>query len=194
MGWISSRYDPFGIHSLSQFIFCASFNPKCINLSLTLDDSSAFPSCDFWNTNDSFWDTAGCFVYDITNDSVICGCTHLTTFSVSRTDILPEANNLIGIGWRILSISNLIRYPLVWMTCLVCFLIFLFICFLNPRSDIHARSILAMKDSVFKSVREEKLWKDVLGKETEIFDKAAVERVLCTNTIQGIIERRNGAI
>ena len=71
-----------------------------IALNVSFDGTSNFPSCDFWNTNDSFWDTEGCFVYDITNDSVICGCTHLTTFGVSSGDILPQPNIITDIGWH----------------------------------------------------------------------------------------------
>ena len=82
-------------------------------LQRTLNESSNFPLCDFWNTNDSYWDTSGCFVHDITNDSVICGCTHLTTFSLSGDEIIPEANVLTEIDWRNLTIENLMKYPTV---------------------------------------------------------------------------------
>ena len=87
------------------------------NLSLVddfaLDETSDFPSCDFWNTADSYWDTAGCFVVDIRNDSMICGCTHLTTFSASKGEIWPKPRLLTHIDWRKLTISNLWHYPTV---------------------------------------------------------------------------------
>ena len=89
-------------------------------LQRTLNESSNFPLCDFWNTNASYWDNTGCFVYDITNDSVICGCTHLTTFSLSGDEIIPEANVLTEIDWRNLTIDNLWKYPTVVCLSLVC--------------------------------------------------------------------------
>ena len=119
------------------------------DLNLSLDDSFDFPSCDFWNTNDSYWDTAGCFVYDITNESVVCGCTHLTTFSMSASDVLPEVNKLTGLGWHEFSIDNLLHYPVVWVTCLCIFIIFVVICCWNPGSSkVHVRSILGMRYSI----------------------------------------------
>ena len=115
------------------------------DLNMTLDESSPFPSCDFWNTNESYWDSAGCYVYNITNDSVICGCTHLTTFSVSSSDFVPRANTLTNIGWKDLTASNLWRYPTVWLTCLLVSILFLALCYINPRSGtVHARSFLGL--------------------------------------------------
>ena len=75
---------------IPYFITMSLTNASSFNLSMTLENSSDFPSCDFWNTGDSYWSGAGCFVYDITNDSVICGCTHLTTFSCSADEVWPE--------------------------------------------------------------------------------------------------------
>ena len=144
-------------------------NTSLFNLSMSLDESSAFPSCDFWNTDDDYWDTAGCFVYNITNDSVICGCTHLTTFSLSADDILPVSNLQTDIELRDFTISNLIAHPVVIITVISLSVIFCLICYLNPRSGrVHARSVLAMEDIIFESVRQKKLYKDVLGKELQI--------------------------
>merc|ERR1719189_3019609 len=53
-------------------------NASAFSLEAALDEEYEFPSCTFWNTNSSEWSGDGCFVYDITNHSVICGCTHLT--------------------------------------------------------------------------------------------------------------------
>ena len=140
------------------------------NLSMTLGESSDFPSCDFWNTNDSYWDTAGCFVYDIVNDSIICGCTHLTSFSLSASDVLPTTNIQSEIDWKDLSVNNLIKYPTVLAVVVSLFIIFGIICIINPRaSKVHDASILASGDGVFKSVRDEKLWRDILGKEIKWF-------------------------
>eukprot|EP01083_Nonionella_stella_P173727 600131_1 len=48
-------------------------------LKMTLGVEAPFPSCDFWDTGNSSWDTSGCFVYKIDGESITCGCTHLTT-------------------------------------------------------------------------------------------------------------------
>ena len=48
----------------------------------------------------------------------------------------------------------------------------------NPRSHVHTRSIIALEDSIYKSVREEKLWKDVLGKEVEFYSSEISARFL----------------
>ena len=97
------------------FPYLITFNVANLSFGddFALDQSSEFPSCDFWNTDHSYWDTAGCFVYDITNDSVICGCTHLTTFSASKGEIWPKPRLVTHINWRKLTISNLWHYPTV---------------------------------------------------------------------------------
>ena len=136
----------------------------------TLGESSEFPSCDFWNTADSYWDTAGCFVYNITNDSVICACTHLTTFGASKDEIWPEPNFVSDIDWRILSLSNLWQYPTIWLTCLILFIVIVVICLKNPlSSEKNTKSVIAYEDIIFKSTQDEKLWKDVSGKEIKYY-------------------------
>ena len=120
-------------------------DPSKFDLNMTLEESSAFPSCDFWNISDSHWDTAGCFVHNITNDSVVCGCTHLTTFKVSGTEMIPEANVLPYVDRRELTLSNLWQHPVVWVTCVFVGVVFFVLCLINPRAHIvHARSILGM--------------------------------------------------
>ena len=142
------------------------------DLNMALDESSHFPSCDFWDTTDSYWDTEGCFVVNVTDESVTCGCTHLTTFSVSDDTIVLETNTLTGIGWYELSIDNLLAYPTVWLTGLSLLVIFGVVCIVNPNAkQVDTPSILALEDSVFKSVRDKKLWQDVLGKEIRFYSK-----------------------
>ena len=122
------------------FITVTAINSS-FNLSMSLDDSADFPSCDFWNTNDSNWDTSGCFVYDIVNDSIICGCTHLTSFSLSASDVLPTTNTLTSLDN--LNFDNLIHYPTVWAVVLGLFIVFGAICIINPRAHkVNDASIL----------------------------------------------------
>ena len=52
------------------------------------------------------------------------------------------------------------------MTSLWFLILFLVICAINPRGNaVHRRSIIALEDSIYQSVRNEKLGKDVIGKE-----------------------------
>eukprot|EP01083_Nonionella_stella_P215889 776573_1 len=99
---------------------------------MALGDGHVFPSCDFWNATDSLWDTTGCFVYDISDSTVVCACTHLTTFSVSKDTLVPEANFLTEIDWREFTLSNLYHYPTVWLACLLLFVLFLCFCWVSP--------------------------------------------------------------
>ena len=125
-------------------------DPSLIDLDLSLDESSAFPSCDFWNTNHSFWDSVGCFVFNITDDTVTCGCTHLTTFRISGDTITLETNILTeSPGWYELSLDNLLRHPTVWVTGLSLLVIFGVVCLINPHASIvDTPSILGMTISL----------------------------------------------
>eukprot|EP01083_Nonionella_stella_P301832 1037784_1 len=135
---------------------------------MSLGETYPFPSCDFWNITDSLWDTTGCFVYNLTNETVTCGCTHLTTFSVSEDKIVlePTVRILTEPDWEEFSLYNLYRYPTVWLTCLLFLIVFAILCRINPRSaKIKTRSIISFEDIIYKSVQEEKLYKDIAGKE-----------------------------
>ena len=61
-----------------------------LNEGLTLGETATFPQCTFWNQSDSLWDPAGCFVFNVSNVTVVCACTHLTTFGVSTEDRLDH--------------------------------------------------------------------------------------------------------
>jgi len=135
------------------------------SLDFDFNSSSDWPQCDFWNVQDSQWSNIGCFVYNITNTTVTCACTHLTSFSVSQEDILPDANILTEIDWRRLTWANVMRYPAVLLTSLACLGLFAVILCINPRSDIKTGSIMAFEDIIYKSVQDEKLWLDIAGKE-----------------------------
>eukprot|EP01083_Nonionella_stella_P221627 791616_1 len=133
---------------------------------MSLGDAAAFPSCDFWNTNGSnTWDTSGCFVYSISNTSITCGCTHLTSFSLSDVDLIPHANILSRLDWNNITIPNLIKYPTVWLTCLLIFSVFMALCFFQRKSRISSRSILAFEDIIYKSYQQQVLYEATVGKE-----------------------------
>eukprot|EP01083_Nonionella_stella_P037741 102873_1 len=136
---------------------------------MSLGDEHVFPSCDFWNVTDSLWNTKGCFVHDISDITVVCACTHLTTFSVSKDKLVPKANLLTEIDWREFTFYNLYHYPTVWLTCLFVFVVFIFICWVSPIlcDKIKTKSIMAFEDIIYKSVKEDKLYKDIAGKEVK---------------------------
>eukprot|EP01083_Nonionella_stella_P128803 390391_1 len=164
IGSIPNEYE-----SNSCFPYLITIQISDLNYSddMSLGDAHAFPSCDFWNITDSLWDTSGCFVYDISGSTITCACTHLTTFSVSKDKLAPEANVLTEIDWRQFTLYNLYHYPTVWLTCALLFIVFLFICWVSPIlcDKIKTKSIMAFEDIIYKSVQEEKLWKDIAGKE-----------------------------
>jgi len=97
---------------------------------------------------------------------VTCGCTHLSTFSVSADEIMPETNLLTRLDFRAVSFENLLKYPTVWVTSLVLFLVFLMVCIAVPYcGEVEERSVIAFEDIIYKSVQEQRLWKDIAGKE-----------------------------
>eukprot|EP01083_Nonionella_stella_P148468 469953_1 len=48
----------------------------------SLNGANPYPSCTFWNVTNKEWDTNNCFVYNYTDEYVLCACQHLTTFNV----------------------------------------------------------------------------------------------------------------
>eukprot|EP01083_Nonionella_stella_P011537 32734_1 len=143
----------------------SDYNHNASNMEL--DKPYSFPSCNFWNINGSTWDTVGCVVYNISSTTVTCACTHLTTFSLSSRDIIPNADILADIeDWKRFSIYNFLHYPTVWLTSLLFLVTFLIICYLNPRSvSFRNRTVLAYEDIIYKSVQDKQLPEDIIGKE-----------------------------
>jgi len=152
-------------HCFPYLITMQLSEASAYSLDLSLDKASSWPSCDFWNVSAADWDTRGCFVHGVSSTTVTCGCTHLTTFSVSSDEIVPEANMLTELDWRALTVANLWRYPTVWLTTVSLLVIFAVICLIHPRSEIQTKSILAFEDVIYRSVQQEKLWRDIAGKE-----------------------------
>eukprot|EP01083_Nonionella_stella_P308653 1089990_1 len=141
-------------------------------LKMTLGVEAPFPSCDFWETGNSSWDTSGCFVYKINDESITCGCTHLTTFSLSADDILPQTNIVSRLNFKNITADNLWKYPTVWLICFSIFVVFAIICVIDPRSKTVAdRHILAYEDIIYKSFQQKHLFKDIVGKEIHYYSK-----------------------
>eukprot|EP01083_Nonionella_stella_P011536 32733_1 len=167
----NSKYESRTSACFPYFITMESSN----NLSdynasnMDLDKPYSFPSCNFWNIDESTWDTMGCFVYNVSSTTVTCACTHLTTFSLSIDEIIPTADILADIeDWKQFTVYNFWHYPTVWLTCLSFLIIFGIICYINPRSvTIRNRTILAYEDIIYKSVQDKQLKGDIVGKVIE---------------------------
>ena len=52
-------------------------DPVKISLPLT---SSRASYCGFWDVNREVWSDAGCWTHEVTEDTLVCQCTHLTLF------------------------------------------------------------------------------------------------------------------
>eukprot|EP01083_Nonionella_stella_P190836 706692_1 len=136
-----------------------------------LKRKTKFISCDFWNHDASTWDTTGCALYNISfaddgDKTVTCGCEHLTTFSVSYKDFIPQSNEITIWHWRQINTANLKKYPTVWMTITVMLFVFLILGLVSPWCrNRESRSMLAYEDVIYKSVRDAKIIHDIAGKE-----------------------------
>eukprot|EP01083_Nonionella_stella_P028074 77310_1 len=143
--------------------------------SFDIDDRTGkaiWPKCNFWNITTDLWDGFECFVYNFSLDkgTVTCGCLHLSTFKLSKTDVEIKTNIIGEWHLRNFTISNLIRFPTVWITQLILFVITVIICLIN-KAEHGNRSILAYEDIIFEKVKEEKIKDDVIGKEIEYIAK-----------------------
>ena len=152
---ISDECHPYLIKIKTDTIYDPSFG-----------DNDNYPSCDFWDVENSKYDTSGCDIYEVIDgDTVICGCTHLTSFVVSKDEEFLEARTLKEIDWKALTLENLWYYPTVWVTFFVIGIVMMFIGCVNPRQRISEKSIIAFQDVIYESFRERKLWADITGKE-----------------------------
>nr|XP_019590364.1 PREDICTED: adhesion G-protein coupled receptor F1 isoform X4 [Rhinolophus sinicus]XP_019590365.1 PREDICTED: adhesion G-protein coupled receptor F1 isoform X4 [Rhinolophus sinicus] len=77
-----------------------------------IDSNLSQPHCVFWDFSHLQWDDAGCHLVNETADTVMCRCTHLTSFSMLMSPFVPPAITpvvkwitFVGLG---LSIGSLI--------------------------------------------------------------------------------------
>ena len=113
-------------------------------------------------------------MFNISGDGTVvtCGCTHLTTFSLSSDETVPEANILTELDWRRLTLSNVLKHPTVLVTSLCVLAVMLAVCWINPRSgSIRSKPIVAVEDIIFRSVQDELLWRDIVGLEIKYFSR-----------------------
>ncbi len=70
-----------------------------INITLpisNLDIHQNIPVCMYWNDADLAWKYDGCAIQNITSTSVICGCSHLTDFSVGVQESESSSNSIFS--------------------------------------------------------------------------------------------------
>uniref|UniRef100_A0A8C2RCC1 Adhesion G protein-coupled receptor F5 n=1 Tax=Capra hircus TaxID=9925 RepID=A0A8C2RCC1_CAPHI len=85
--------------------------------------SGGIPQCVFWNFNlanhTGGWDSSGCYVKEVTEDSVSCSCEHLTSFSILMSPDSPDPDSLLKILLDIISYIGLCFSILSLAACLV---------------------------------------------------------------------------
>ncbi|XP_053459522.1 adhesion G-protein coupled receptor F1 isoform X4 [Nycticebus coucang] len=59
------------------------------NISILMESNLSQPQCVFWDFRRLQWNDAGCHLVSETSDSVTCGCTHLTSFSMLMSPSVP---------------------------------------------------------------------------------------------------------
>ncbi|XP_042636254.1 adhesion G-protein coupled receptor F1 [Orycteropus afer afer] len=87
-----------------------------------IESNLSQPHCVFWDFNHLQWNNAGCHLVNETPDSVMCRCTHLTSFSLLMSPFVPNAIipvvqwiTYVGLGFSIGSlILCLVIEALFW--------------------------------------------------------------------------------
>ena len=83
------------------------------------NNTSRFPLCSFYNETILGFDDNGCYLIDYTNEYSQCACLHATYFNIGVDEFAPEINFLRESEWRDVTFSNLIKYPLGMIICLI---------------------------------------------------------------------------
>ena len=140
--------------------------------SLTKDNNIFYPNCTFWNSTLNSFDNNNCYVYNYTNNSVICGCNHLTTFKVVISDIIPRVNRLNSWHFKNITMDNLIKYPTVSIAILSCALLSIILCIFNPRSkNGNDKPSLAYEDIIIKEFKNKKFKHEQYAYEIDLLNK-----------------------
>ncbi|XP_060019039.1 adhesion G protein-coupled receptor F5 isoform X5 [Lagenorhynchus albirostris] len=99
--------------------------PSPFRISMTFKNnnpSGGVPRCVFWNFNlanhTGGWDSSGCYVKEVTEDSVSCSCDHLTSFSILMSPDSPDPDSLLKILLDIISYIGLCFSILSLAACL----------------------------------------------------------------------------
>ncbi|XP_021084204.1 adhesion G-protein coupled receptor F1 isoform X2 [Mesocricetus auratus] len=101
---------------ISTLIQNHSINEIFLNFS-KIQRNLSQPHCVFWDFSHLQWSNAGCQLVNETADTVLCRCTHLTSFSVLMSPFVPSSVvpvvkwiTYIGLG---ISIASLILYLII---------------------------------------------------------------------------------
>lgn len=132
----------------------------------TLGLSMMFPVCEYWDTDNYAWETDGCFVYNLSNGSVFCSCTHLSTFHIQMGEWTPSSNQIPFWSLRSISVQNMIDYPVVWASFLpMIVLMSVFVCIHGKK---HNKTVLAYHDIVFHDIKDAVLKRHQFGQVIEV--------------------------
>jgi len=169
---IKDRCDPYWISfNLSQNEESLYTPDQRGSLSFALGENTPYPACTFWDVSRKEWSTDNCFVYNYTEHTVLCACSHLTTFNVKASDFRPEANIVTIYDFRELTQQNLTRFPVVWITLLVILVVFLVICVADAVLS-HKDNLppMAYRDIMFRPIRDEKVRSFLPSTTTNVFE------------------------
>ncbi|KAF5929791.1 hypothetical protein HPG69_002516 [Diceros bicornis minor] len=75
---------------ISMVIQNYSINEIFLNFS-KIESNLSQPQCVFWDFSHLRWNNAGCHLVNETPDTVMCRCTHLTSFSMLMSSFVPPA-------------------------------------------------------------------------------------------------------
>lgn len=82
-----------------------------------IESNLSQPHCVFWDFSHLQWNDAGCYLVNETPDTVMCRCTHLTSFSMLMSPFVPSAIipvvkwiTFVGLG---ISIGSLILFLII---------------------------------------------------------------------------------
>ncbi|ETO14890.1 hypothetical protein RFI_22479 [Reticulomyxa filosa] len=132
------------------------------------DTEVSYPSCVYYNTTQTQWHDYGCYVWDrnTSDNSVVCVCNHTTTFSLKKSTFKPNINYVKLNSFRVITISNLAKYPAGWILVLVAITVFAILLYVAP--DVNDKPLIAHSRGVWKSFRDANWYDFRVGMEANI--------------------------
>ena len=95
---------------ISPLTWSVPCGPSFTNVSCPIDSFSCpTPECVYWNTSRSAWSSDGC-VKEITGNTLLCHCTHMTDFSVRLQGIATDTSKVLGMANSVYSEEGLVLY------------------------------------------------------------------------------------
>ena len=117
--------------SLDPSQYTSDNNTKNDNKSTSIN----IPICRYYNTLSGNWSTDGCTALWTTGNKTRCGCTHLTSFSLSKSDFEPTINVLSLTELRNITVDNLLKYPAALVTIIIILCLFWIVIICLPRAN-----------------------------------------------------------